>query len=204
MSDEGSGGTEESLKNLGGSMIGVIIIVALVSILSLLIYPLLPGNKTKFTVSQSFQRLFNTLDNNLLNDGDNATEFFSLIDNFILVGFGKKGFNDFVRFDCGGKKRIDKPNICGDNACICVCKKKNDCEDFHDCKILKDDIENIIVTKKIDYNRGTQIDVNDESKGYFMFFLNNCNLYFSADKDSRVFLSLKRVGNNILISEYKP
>ncbi|MGF3555192.1 MAG: hypothetical protein ACQXXF_08030 [Thermoplasmatota archaeon] len=204
MSEEGSGGTEESLNNLGGSMIGVIIIVTLVSIIALIVYPYLPGNKARFTVAQSFNRLFNTIDNSLVKDGDSATDFFNLIDNFILVGFGKKGFNDFVRFDCGGKKRIEKPDICGENACICVCKKHDDCKDFHDCKLLKEDIENIIVSEKIKYNSGTQIDPNDESKGYFLFFLNNPFAYISKDDDSKIVLSLKRVGNDILISEYKP
>ncbi|MGB9748509.1 MAG: hypothetical protein ACP5OZ_03040 [Candidatus Woesearchaeota archaeon] len=206
---EGSGGTEESLKNLGGAMIGVIVVITIVSIISLLIYPYLSNNKARFMVSQSFNRLFNTINNNLLKDGNNATEFFALIDNFIVVGFGKNGFKDYAvrgklsTFE-SGNKLIDKPKICGDNACICVCKKKDDCRSFQDCKILSDSIENIRVVEKLKYNFGAQIDNNDISKGYYLFMLNNPLAYFSKDDDSKIVLSLKRVGNDVVISEYKP
>jgi hypothetical protein len=132
---------------------------------------------------------------------------FSLIDNFILVGFVKN--KDFIvrgglNMVESGNKVIEKPGICGSNSCICVCKKKDDCVSFHDCKILSDDIENIIVSDKIEYNFGSTIEPNDKSKGYFLFLLNNPLMYFSKDFNGKIVLSLKRVGNNIVISEYKP
>ncbi len=195
-------GTKLSLENLAGIIIGAVILTTIVYIFGFQIERAFASGKSANIVG-SMNSLVDTITLNL-QSGSSSSVPLVLDKNSILVGFNKFGK---VVYKCGLSKRksIEKPSVCGDYACLCVCDKKKDCKPgtTQNCRLLPQDIEYIVVNgDDKDVNCGVSYSKGSGLNGRYMFLLANpIGPIVSADKftvkvtmvDNKVYFKLKKV-----------